>query len=157
MANWCINGVIFYSENEEAVNKVKRIFYDMIRREKEEEQGQKPLNTEPERFFFFTEIESESEQSITIRYETKWAPNTGDLIAIAKETGCDFNGWYEELGDMLFGEFDYVNGEFYSVDLTYEETKDIVYDEDGNAVYKGEVWESETELLEHLLEKKKRK
>lgn len=154
MANWCQNWVNFSGE-ESQINKMKSLFKAMEIKEKEMNEGQIPsFMKEPKQDWFFNIYADETD---TISYETKWSPNTYDLVEIANHFRLSFEHMYEESGNNIFGKAVFTSGniepEFFDLDdsdfdLFQYDTENDIY------TYEGQEYESNCEILETIFEKK---
>ena len=82
MANWCANQ-LYFTGNEAAVKEVKELFIQMMNKEAETKEGQKPefIKEVEEDYFFNTQAFTEDDQ---ISFETKWSPNIQDVLKTSK-------------------------------------------------------------------------
>lgn len=151
MANWCMNTVEFVGEPAQ-LERLRELFDALAEKEKIEGCAQKPdFITDPDRFFF--EIRWDEDM---LYYETKWAPNTSDIKQIAEYFQVGFIYQYEESAMEIFGEATYINGILTDLWLDQEDYSLIeILDDDTGYLFEGELWGSQQEILELLLERKK--
>ena len=153
MANWCWNTVDFKG-NEETLKQIKAFFAEMAAKEEQEKQGQLPAFF-PERSGYMFNIFCEG---YGFGYETKWAPNVEVIKAIADHFKAGFQMNYEELMMQVYGECSYDKGILTDIFLDDEDFSQYdLNEEDGEEtwVFEGSVYDSDCEILEILLERKK--
>jgi hypothetical protein len=129
------------------------LFQAMAVKEKKEKWGQlPPFVTEGGNGYFFETVWADG----ILYYETKWAPNTGVLVRIAKEFKVGFTHSYSEPGNGVFGETSYLDGTRTAVDLGADELAQYEYNEE-NGMYRFEnhSYESSEDILLLLLERRK--
>lgn len=154
MANWAQNWVTFSGE-EVKLNQVKALFKAMEIKGKETNEGQiPPFVKQPIQDYFF---EIYADETDTVSYATKWSPNVEDLIVIANHFDLNFISTYEETASSIFGKAVFTSGnteaKFY--DLDNEDFDLYQFNEEGDIyTYEGENFESESEILETIFEKK---
>lgn len=151
MANICSQNLTF-SGNEKNVNKVIALFKDMEEACRKTDNGQLPVflegNKECRHLF---DIYGDGD---SINFWSKWSPAIETIRQIAVKYKVNFSLDYEELGCQIFGRATFVDGILTETDLddsdfeSYQETESGVY------TFDGEVYESEFEILEKLLERK---
>ncbi|MHA4895778.1 DUF1281 family ferredoxin-like fold protein [Pedobacter sp. PWIIR3] len=134
------------------LDKIKSLFTTLSEREQSERCGQNPdFIIDPENYFF--EIRWEDEN---LYYETKWAPNIQDVKLIADYFQVGFTHEYEESGMEIFGQATYLKGKLTEIDLDQDDFALIEMQEDDSGyLFEGELWNSQQEVLELLLERKK--
>lgn len=89
-------------------------------------------------------------------YETKWAPNTAILVFIADEYGVGFNHIYDEVGNGVFGEASYMDGELKIIGLDADDIGQYEYDGDsGTYRFENLTYASSEDILQLMLERKK--
>lgn len=91
----------------------------------------------------------------TINYETKWAPNTATLVEIADHFQTDFVYEYYEPGMCIFGEATYQKGMLTDISLNHTDFELFEWDEKEGYRFGGHSYETDMEILEILLERKK--
>ncbi len=151
MANWCSNSVQLVG-TKKTINQIQQLFNKMAAKQIKDRHGQLPdLISEKRGYFFDIRVEGD-----VIYYETRWSPNTDIIVQIANHFKIEFVHSYEESGCQIFGEAEYRNGILKSWDLEtgdfdlYEEN-----DENDGWIFENEFYESDYEIKEILLERKK--
>lgn len=91
----------------------------------------------------------------TIYYDTKWVPNTDILVQLADQFGVGFVHMYSEFAMGIFGEANYGQGILTDARLDHEDFSRFEYDESGVYLFEGQSYETDMEILELLLERKK--
>lgn len=151
MANWCFNMVQFEGDTHQ-IKEVEQLFAAMAAREQKQQCGQLPDFAKQHNGYFFS-IRWEED---VLYYETKWCPNTEQLLIIADHFNVGFIHDYEESGMQIYGQSTYRNGILTTVDLDPEDYDLFEYDEEqNNYLFEGERYPSEFEIFEILLERKK--
>lgn len=150
MPNWCCNVVVFEGETT-TIRNIRKLFGRMAKKEREQDAGQLPPFSKAERDWFF---DIRWEDGI-LYYLTRWAPNTDVLVEIARRYGAGFTHEYEESGNLVFGKATYNNSELYDIALDSADYGLYEYDEDRDCyLFEGRYYDSDTEILEILLERK---
>jgi len=151
MANWCSNSVMFTGEQNQ-IDELGTLFLQMAEKEKSEERGQlPPFITEAKDWLFYISWEAE-----VLCFETRWTPNTEVIRQIADHYGVGFIHGYMETGNLIFGEATYENGILIDVFLDPEDFDQYEYNEETDTcAFKEETYESDMEILELLLDRKK--
>lgn len=151
MANWCSN-VVWFEADETTMQKIKEMFLQMAKKEKETNCGQLPSFIADDGDWFFN-IRWEAED--VLYYDTKWSPNTEIVREIADYYKVRFTQDYEELGCLVFGRAIYANGVLTDTCLDSEDFEAYETDnETGYYLFEGETYESDYEIHETLLERK---
>lgn len=152
MANWCSNSVTFIGEHSQ-FEQLASLFQAMAENERKLKKGQLPPFVEDTEGGYF--FETTWEDGI-LYYQTKWAPNTRILVRIAEEYKVGFTYSYDEIGNGVFGEASYLNGELTEIDLDADDIGQYEYNEDnGTYRFENRTYESSGDILETLLERKK--
>jgi len=152
MPNWCSNSVVFTCSKVKE-RKLKKFFTELAKKEKKENKGQLPDFCESDNGYLF-DIRWEDG---VLNYETRWAPNIKIMVAIAEQFRVDFVYEYAELMMQVYGECSFIKGELKDVhldDKDYEQF-DINPDDEDSWIFEGRVYESDYEILDILLERKK--
>lgn len=152
MANWC-NNILTFEGTEKQIQEVDAIFQKMIDKEKQEERGQLPNFIKDGNTYFFS-IDKQSEG--VYRYETKWTPNLDEVCQIAEKLGItDFVHEYDELNCLIFGKAISTNGNLINYQLENKDFEKYELNEDEcTYTFAGEIYQSEWEILDILLEDK---
>jgi len=153
MANYCANMAVFTGEQSQ-IDKIAMLFSHMAIKEKLEEKGQLPTFVTLDRDWFFN-IEWDGD---VLFYETKWSPNFSIMQQIADHYGVGFILDYSETGNLIYGQATYEAGELNDVFLDPSDFDLYEYDEDTDLYnFEGQQYEDNGEILETLLERKKRR
>jgi hypothetical protein len=153
MANWCSNTVVFTGEQSQ-IAQLKTLFTAMAEKEKAEAKGQIPPFIEEDKDWLF-EISWEFD---TLNYETKWSPNIELIKQVALQFGVGFIHSYCETGNGIFGEAVFENGDLADTFLEPSDFDQYEYNEDADTyTFENEAYESDLEIMEILLERKKNK
>ncbi|MBL4675894.1 MAG: hypothetical protein JKY70_06785 [Mucilaginibacter sp.] len=152
MANWCSNTVWFTGEPHQ-VKGLRMLFREMAIKEKQEDRGQLPSFMKDEKDWFFN-IECDGEM---VHYETRWSPNVGVLKQVADHYGSGFHLYYCETGNLVYGEATYTSGELNDISLEPGDFDLYAYEEDKDEyLFEGDSYGSSEDIMEILLERKKR-
>lgn len=154
MANWCSNTVVFEGKPE-AIIAIQEVFQMMKNKEETSEQGQLPdFINEDNGGYFFNIYWNEGDEGV-FQYETKWSPNTEVVRLIADRYELKFSQEYEEMGNGIYGKATYSDGILDDTALTDEDLEQYQYDEETDRYhFEGEEYESDSEILEMLLNRK---
>jgi len=162
MANTCNNSIYFYGKD---LSKIKEIIADAIRTNDKLQQGWLPEFAKPEhclaRYFFDVCINHVTEgEELAVSCWTKWAPPLEELVAICKEANVSCLCLYDELGFLIYGQFQYdVSTDTQKdISLTDEDFDRVQEDKESDVyIFDGEVVEScytaYAEILDQKLEK----
>ena len=150
MPNWCCNTVAFYAE-EDAMKNIQNLFQELAKLEMKTMHGQLPEFVKAQSGWLH-EIDIEGD---ILYYQTKWAPNLEVMLQVAKHFKCEFKYTYDEPGMLLFGEFEYFNGELKerSIEEVEREQMELI-EENYTYRFEGGTYESEYDIYEILLERK---
>jgi len=151
MANWCSNSVTFEGEQSQMTD-LKILFDTMALKEQKQRKGQLPeFIFEQDGYFFDIRWEDDA-----LYYETKWSPNTAVIMEIAVRFGVEFSYGYEESSMGIYGEATFKKGVFTDTFLDQEDFSLYHYHNQSNLfVFEGDTYESNSEILDILLERKK--
>src|SRR5690606_21543339 len=154
MANWCSNTVVFEGRPE-AITAIQEVFQIMKNKEETSEQGQLPdFIIEDNGGCFFNIYWNEDDEGV-FQYETKWSPNIEVIRLIADRYGVEFTQEYEEMGNGIYGKATYSEGILHDTALTDEDLEQFHYNEETDHYhFEGEEYESDSEILEMLLNRK---
>jgi Api92-like protein with ferredoxin domain len=151
MPNWCSNTVSFTGERSQ-LDELETLFTQMAETEKAENRGQLPPFIETDGDWYF-EISWEFD---TLYYETRWSPNIEVMKKVAEHYGVGFTQCYIETGNLVYGEATFENGDLQDIYLEPSDFDQYEYYEDTDTyTFDNEVYESNDEILEILLERKK--
>jgi len=152
MANWCSNRVEFIGEHSQ-MEQLASLFQAMAKREEKDRCGQLPDCAEiPDTGYFF---QTAWENGI-LYYLTKWSPNRREVMRIAIKYGVGFIHSYDEPGNLVFGETQYLNGVYNDVDLDHDDFGQYEYDEDTDTYrFENQSYTGTEDILQTLLERKK--
>jgi hypothetical protein len=163
MPNWCYNYVSFSGKEEDLI-KLQEVFSEMIKQEGITNEGQLPefakISEQLDLNRWFFQLNDNGDFGFT--YETKWAPNTLNLVAIADLFNLEFESEYEEGGCLIYGKAFYKNKILEELDLDRSDLLQISgleNTEDGGDyyLYQGEKYESDNEIKEIIWNKKFKK
>jgi hypothetical protein len=151
MANWCSNWVMFFGE-QSSLEQVGTLFGQLAEKEEIENCGQLPgFITEDDNWFFDIRWEQGA-----LQYDTRWVPNTAAVKDVADHFGLGFFYQYMETGNLIFGEATYENGVLRDVFLEEEDFRLFEYDDERDTyAFENDSYDSYTDLLEILLERRK--
>ena len=154
MANWCSNTVVFEG-NEKAINQIQQLFQTMKEKEEQTEQGQLPdFITDENGGYFFNTYWNEGDTGI-FQYETKWSPNIEIVQKIAEYYHVDFVQDYEEMSNLVYGRATFSDKLLTDIYLEDEDFDSYQFDEETDIYhFEDEEYESDSEILETLLERK---
>lgn len=154
MANWCNNYLTFEGEQEN-VNNVIELFKELREEQSKHGDGVLPKEMNPDeyenRYFFSIYVGDED-----VMFESKWVAPIEELKWIAESYGVVITNWVQEVGCDLYGRIKYYsNGDVEEELLTDEDFDEFEYDEDLDMyIFDGEEWESESEVLEILWDRR---
>ena len=146
MANNCSGFVHLQGERvQEALD-----FINSVWDKREEGCGVQFIPNENERYLFDVDVINEDGH---ISFWTKWTPEVGQIISLAKMFDLEFTYEFDEPGCELFGEYYYTpNNELSLVELSHDDFAEFEYDEEKDAyIFRGEEWESDNEIKGILL------
>lgn len=113
MPNWCSNYVVFEG-TEHNITNLKTAIDSAIVRESETKQAQLIVGSEvKEGYFFELYIQDSTATTLVLTYETRWAPNQGDVADVCKQFELTAEHEYDESGLQVHGKT------IYSADGTY--------------------------------------
>lgn len=151
MANWCSNSVMFLGEQSQLI-ELEKLFNEMAEKERAENKGQVPPFIEEDGNWLF-EISWDFD---TLNYETKWSPNIELIKEVARHYDVGFVYGYCETGNGIFGEATLENGEFQDIFLEQADFDLYGFDEETDTyLFEGEAFDSDMEIMELLLDRKK--
>ena len=151
MANWCSN-IVSFSGKEKKIKSLQTLFEQMTVKESETNEGQLPPFVDWETDYLF---DIRWDEDVLYCY-TKWSPNIELMRAIADEYQVDFIYTYSEMGTGIYGEAQYLNGVLASICLEREDFAQYSYHEETDSYFfEGDDYDSDDEILEILLERKK--
>lgn len=120
----------------------------------ETDYGQLPDFIDTETGYFF-DIYFEEDDPGEFHYETRWVPNTDNLLRIAQHFKVSFVQEYEATGCQVYGRATYENGMLDDTFLNNEDFDAYLYDDEtGDYYFEGDTYESDVQILETLLERK---
>lgn len=139
--------------------KMFEAFTEMARVEKITNVGQKiPDIHMTDWLFNFQFTAAVPDINTNILFDCRWKPNIYDFKAIADHFKADFELFYDEVANCVYGTFIYKNGEFHDVYLEREDFDQVIesQDDDGDDVYtfRGEKYDDREDAYEILLEEK---
>ncbi|MES2006287.1 MAG: hypothetical protein V4450_17345 [Bacteroidota bacterium] len=152
MPNWC-NNIVVFTCSKVKERKLKKLFTDLAKKEKKEDKGQLPEFFNSEDGFLF----SIRWEDGVLYYDTRWSPNIDVMVAIAEHFVVDFTYEYSELMMQVYGEFTFIKGVLkdYSLDTEDFDQFDVNPDDEDTYIFEDKVYESDFEILDILLARKK--
>lgn len=154
MANWCSNTIVFEG-NEEAIKQIEKLFQAMKSKEEQTKQGQLPEFITDENGGYFFNIYSNEDDTGVFQYETKWSPNIEVIQKIAEYYQVNFVQDYEEISNLVYGRVTFTDNVRTDVFLEDEDFEQFQFDEETDTYsFEGEIYDSDCEMLETLLERK---
>ena len=154
MANWCSNTVVFEGEPE-AIEQIQQLFKAMAEKQQEENCGQLPDFVEDSNGGYFFDIYQDDDVTGIFQYETKWSPNIEIIQKIAEHYEVNFTHDYEEMGNLVYGRATFYDKLLTDIYLEDEDFEQYGFDEETDTYhFEGEIYESDYEILETLLERK---
>lgn len=154
MPNWCSNTVVFEG-NEETIQRIQQLFQTMKEKEEQTERGQLPdFITDENGGYFFNLYWNEGDIGM-FQYETKWSPNIEIVRKIAEYYQVDFVQDYEEISNLVYGRATFSDKLLTDIHLENEDFEQYQFDEETDTYsFEGEIYDSDCEILETLLERK---
>ena len=154
MANWCSNTVVFEG-TPEAITAIQELFQSMKEKEEKTEEGQLPeFISKNNGGYFFNIYWNEGDEG-QFQYETKWSPNIEVIQKIAEHYEVNFTQDYEEMGNLIYGRATFYDKLLTDIYLEDEDFEQYGFDEETDTYhFEGEIYESDYEILETLLERK---
>lgn len=153
MANWC-NNIIDFEGKPEAIEQIQQLFETMAKKEKEEEMGQLPDFVTQYNGCFFDIYWNDGDIGF-FQYQTKWSPNLEIVQEIAEYYKVNFVLDYEEMGNLVYGRAIFSDKLLTDIYLEDEDFDNYQFDEETDTYhFEGEIYESDCEILETLLERK---
>ncbi|MGG5511189.1 hypothetical protein ACPDHN_14690 [Myroides odoratimimus] len=154
MANWCSNTIVFEG-NEEAIKQIEKLFQAIKSKEEQTKQGQLPEFITDENGGYFFNIYSNEDDTGVFQYETKWSPNIEVIQKIAEYYQVNFVQDYEEISNLVYGRVTFTDNVRTDVFLEDEDFEQFQFDEETDTYsFEGEIYDSDCEILETLLERK---
>lgn len=151
MANWCSN-IIQFEANASTMQNLADLFTAMAAKEIKEGCGQLPSFIQTGDGYLF-DIRWEDG---VLYYATKWGPNPEVIQAIAAHFNIDGSHFFEESMMQVYGEITYTAGVVIVTALEPEDYELFSYDEETDMYhFEGETYESDSDILEILLARKK--
>lgn len=153
MANWC-NNIIDFEGKPEAIEQIQQLFETMAKKGKEEEMGQLPDFVTQYNGCFFDIYWNDGDIGF-FQYQTKWSPNLEIVQEIAEYYKVNFVLDYEEMGNLVYGRAIFSDKLLTDIYLEDEDFDNYQFDEETDTYhFEGEIYESDCEILETLLERK---
>lgn len=154
MANWCSNTVVFEGKPE-AIEQVQQLFKAMVEKQQKESCGQLPDFVVDDNGGYFFDIYWNEGDIGVFQYETKWSPNTEILKNIAEQYDVNFSLDYEEISNLVYGRATFSDKLLTDIYLEDEDFGNYQFDEETNTChFEGQEYDSDSEILETLLERK---
>ena len=157
MANWCSNTVVFEG-TPETIEQIKWLFQAMATKEQEEQKGQLPEFVNQYNGGYFFDLYLENAETGTFEYQTKWSPNIEIIQEIAEHYKVDFVQDYEEMGNLVYGRAIFSDNQLTDIYLEDKEFEQYEYDDETESYhFEGATYDSDSEILEIILERKIKK
>lgn len=154
MANWCFNTIVFEG-NEETIKQIEQLFQAMKSKEEQTKQGQLPEFITDENGGYFFNIYSNEGDTGIFQYETKWSPNIEIVQKTAAYYQVNFVQNYEEISNLVYGRVTFTDNVRTDIYLENEDFEQYQFDEETDTYsFEGEIYDSDCEILETLLERK---
>lgn len=151
MANWS-NNIVEFTGEPKKLEEIELLFNSMASLENQTSRGQLPSFVQADLGYLFNTYTDGG----IIYYDNKWVPNTEILVQVADQYYVGFVHEYSELAMGIFGQAIYQQGILADVSLDHEDFTRFEYDHDQEVyTFEGNSFESEIEVLELLLERKK--
>ena len=151
MANWC-NNIISFSGKQKNMENLQKLFEQMAEKESETNEGQLPPLVDGETDYLF-DIRWEDG---VLYCDTKWSPNIEMMQTIADKYLVDFIYTYSEMAMGIYGEAQYLNRGLADICLESADFAQYSYHEETDSYFfEGDDYDSDDEILEILLERKK--
>ena len=154
MANWCSSTVVFEGKPD-TITAIQELFQSMKEKEEKTEEGQLPeFISKNNGGYFFNIYWNEGDEG-QFQYETKWSPNIEIIQKIAEHYEVNFTQDYEEMGNLIYGRATFYDKLLTDIYLEDEDFEQYGFDEETDTYhFEGEIYESDYEILETLLERK---
>jgi hypothetical protein len=150
MTNWCLNTVRFFGE-EQKLREIDWLFNVMDIQQDKTRQGQLPPFIDANQGYFYDIVVEEGE----IKDETLTGQNTDILVQIADHFGVGFLHEYYEPGRWIYGEAVYKDQMLSDICIESEDVSLVEYRGDEGYLFEGRSYQTDMEILELLLERKK--
>ena len=151
MANWC-NNIIEFTGDSNKLENLQTLFEQMAEKEIETNEGQLPSFIKEDTGYLF-DIRWEGE---ILYYDTKWSPNIELIQEVADTYQVEFVYTYSEMGMGIYGEVQYRDGVLTDIYLESDDFAQYGYNEETDEyAFEGESYNTDDEILEILLERKK--
>ena len=152
MPNWCSNYVTF-TGSEGAIKTLTQTINNAIKTQAETREGQVLTGVMQDGYFFDLYLSDEGKDSVTIMYETRWAPNIPDVALTCKTFGVEAEHDYSEPAMEIEGTTTYkADGTYEDAAMPQEFLSLINYDDD-NDLYIYTPTEESNEFREELIDK----
>lgn len=160
MANWAYTHANVEGKDPK---KIKELYSLLKKYEKDGAKGHSPLHNSKNEWdgrYFFNVQMLEDESKVTTMFsfttETKWDDPRDTLKFWSLKYGVKIETSFQELGNGLYGEAIYENGE--EQRFIIEDNEQLDYDENGDPIdpNSGEVMESEYDHYDEIIEQKRK-
>lgn len=142
MSNWCYNRL--RTDNNQVFVEFERI----CKLNQTEGYGQQLFGQGD--YLFELEIDDND-----LKYETKWTPNTDDILGLAIKYNFDYEHYYEELGNLIMGETKFIGNRYYHRELTDNDFDLIEFDEETEMYsFDGNTSDTPDQFYQELLDNK---
>lgn len=152
MPNWCSNYVTF-TGSEGAIKTLTQTINNAIKTQEETREGQVLTGAMQDGYFFDLYLSDEGKESVTIMYETRWAPNIPDVALTCKAFGVEAEHEYSEPGMGVEGTATYKSDGTYEDEPMPEEFLSLINYDDENDLYIYTPTQESNECREELIDK----
>ncbi|MFC4233379.1 hypothetical protein ACFOW1_15875 [Parasediminibacterium paludis] len=156
MANWCYNTVQFEGCSG-AIENIKSIFEILMEQQKNNDEGLMPDFIKLTEGYMFSVDWCEGDGFAMASYDTKWSPNFEVMQEVAKHFKVNYTHAYNELGCGIYGEAYYKDGVLTDIFLEQDDLDlyDVNPEDEDTWVFEGQVYQSDFDILEILLQRRK--
>lgn len=152
MPNWCSNYVTF-TGSEGAIKTLTQTINNAIKTQAETREGQVLTGDMQDGYFFDLYLSDEGKGSVTIMYETRWAPNIPDVALTCKAFGVEAEHDYSEPAMGVEGTATYKSDGTYEDDQIDERFLDLVWYNEDEDIYVYLPTDDRNECREELIDK----
>ena len=150
----CSNTVVFKGKPE-AIEQIQQLFRAMAEKEKETGCGQLPEFLDDKKGGYFFDLYVEDENTDVFQYQTKWSPNIEIVQTIAERFHVEFQLDYEQMSDCVYGMTIFADKLLTDIYLEDEDFEQYEFDEETDTYhFEGKEYDSDSEILETLLDRK---
>lgn len=159
MANQCNNSFSFTGKD---LTEIKKLITEAIQTNKEKREGWLPEFIDVKKlhyahYLFDVDIIMHSEDELVVSCWTKWSPPMEEIEQICRMAKVNCTCQYEELGCLLYGQFEYLYESDYTTDISLDESDidRVSYNEEKDIyLFDGEIIESDYDAYQQMLDEK---